>query len=125
MKTSIFKFSDPKLIEISFDINETFNKDNFEGFNIKNSVDKEINDNSTEGIVSLKLTIGERNSSYPFYIEICNRAIFKCDDSNMFDKLIDTNAPALLLSYLRPIVSLLTSQAGFPSFNLPFINFTE
>ena len=40
-----------------------------------------------------------------------------------FDKLSKVNAPALLLSYARPIISSVTNQAGMKPLNLPFVNF--
>lgn len=42
-----------------------------------------------------------------------------------FDNLLQINAPAMLLSYARPIVSLITVQAGMKPLNFPFLNFTK
>ena len=42
-----------------------------------------------------------------------------------FDSLLQINAPTFLLSYARPIVSLITVQAGMKPLNLPFLNFTK
>lgn len=46
------------------------------------------------------------------YVEI-SEAMLKC------------NAPALLLSYMRPIVANITNVSKFPVYNLPFVNFQE
>lgn len=125
MKESSFQFSDPRLIFLNFDLNKDFEKDMYEGFSINNEVSKHIVTEGKESLVVLTLTIGEKTNKSPFYINLKMSAKFKCEDSCMFDKLIDTNAPAMLLSYARPIVSLITSQGGFSPFNIPFINFVN
>lgn len=35
---------------------------------------------------------------------------------------LNVNAPALLLSYMRPIVANITSSSIFPAYHLPFVN---
>lgn len=125
MKESNFQFSDPRLIFLKFDINEDFEKDTYEGFSLNNDVTKLIISEGKEALVILTLLIGDQSNKSPFFIELKMGAKFKCGDSCTFDKLIDTNAPAMLLSYARPIVSLITSQSGFSAFNIPFINFVN
>ena len=125
MKESFFQFSDPQLVDISFHINENFDQDLFEGFSIESHVHRSNLKNNKEALVNLELKIGDETEHYPFNITIVMSGHFICNKENFMDKLIETNAPALLLSYARPIVSLITSQAGYPAFNLPFMNFTE
>lgn len=38
---------------------------------------------------------------------------------------LHTNAPALLLSYVRTYIEFNTTQAEFLTFNIPFMNFYE
>lgn len=125
MKESSFQFSDPRLIFLSFDVNNDFEKDTYEGFSLNNDVTKLVVSKGKEALVVLELSIGDQSNKSPFYVKLKMSAKFKCDDSCMFDKLVDTNAPAMLLSYARPIVSLITSQSGFSAFNIPFINFVN
>lgn len=125
MKESSFQFSEPRLIFLNFDLNKNFEKDAYEGFSLNNEVTKHIITEDKEALVILTLTIGEKSNKSPFYIELKTSAKFKCEDSCMFNKLIDTNAPAMLLSYARPIVSLITSQSGYNAFNIPFMNFVN
>lgn len=125
MKESAFQFSDPKLRSLQFTVNENFSKESYNGFVFSNNVSKAILEENKEAIVNLELKVGEKNERYPFYIQLEIYAKFKCDDETMFNKLIDTNAPAMLLSYARPIISLVTVQSGYPAFNLPFMNFTN
>ena len=46
-------------------------------------------------------------------------------DEQRRDSLLKQNAPALLVSYARPIIAMITNASRFPAFNIPFINFTE
>lgn len=125
MKESFFQFSDPQLTYIEFSINPNFNEEIFDGFALESHVTNSVLDENRETLVSLELLIGDTEESQPFNIKIVMSAHFICNKDGYLEKLSKTNAPALLLSYARPIVSLITSQAGYPSFNLPFINFTE
>ena len=50
----------------------------------------------------------EKNDDIPFYIKAIEGANFRWNDElddNMIDRLLNQNAPSLLLSYLRPIAS--------------------
>lgn len=38
---------------------------------------------------------------------------------------MNVNAPALLYSYIRPVIAEMTGNSMFPRYNLPFMNFTN
>ena len=129
MKESFFQFSNPELVDIKFTKNEDFSEQLFGGFNLDNDItisilDEELNN---EAMVSLTINIGEPSAQFPFCLSITMSANFRCDKSqtDKFKQLLETNAPALLLSYARPIVSIITSQSGFPTLNIPFMNFQD
>ena len=46
-------------------------------------------------------------------------------DDEMVDTLLRQNAPALLLSYARPIIASITNASKFPTYNIPFFDFSE
>ena len=46
-------------------------------------------------------------------------------EDDLISELLNINAPALLTGYMRPIISLITSSSRFPTFNLPFLDFTQ
>lgn len=46
-------------------------------------------------------------------------------DDEMAKKLLNINAPAALLSYIRPIIASMTGNSKYPALNIPFIDFTE
>ena len=58
----------------------------------------------------------EKNDDIPFYIKAIEGAKFRWNDElddNMIDRLLNQNAPSLLLSYLRPIVAQVTSASKY------------
>lgn len=46
-------------------------------------------------------------------------------DEEKVHKLLNQNAPSLLLSCLRPVISQLTAASPFGTVNIPFMNFTN
>lgn len=78
--------------------------------------------------MTLTLNVNKENAKAPFMIEISAASDFKWDDhveNDLADNMLHVNAPALLLGYMRPIVANITNSAGYPAYNVPFINFTE
>lgn len=125
--TSKFKFSNPVLIKLNFQINNDYAESSeFEPeieISIAHGIDK-VSEN--EAFVELDIEIGELSNQVPFYVSLSIGAKFKLDadiEGTDFDKLLKVNAPALLLSYARPIISSVTNQAGMKPLNLPFVNF--
>ena len=43
----------------------------------------------------------------------------------MINKLLNQNAPSLLLSYLRPVIAQVTMASPYGAYNIPFIDFTK
>ena len=131
MNKSNFQFSRPFLRELSFKENEAFKQNNdsrnivlrnFLSLNIKKDA------NESFALVELALEVKAVNEEEgPFHIKARIAAVFKWDPNmnQQIDKMLKINAPALLLSYLRPIVSQSTSYTMFPSYDIPFINFTD
>ena len=128
---SSFQFSNPTLIGLTYKINNGFTKK--EGSNINLEIHNEVSINQgpeeNSSIVVLKLTIGSDDNSSPFYICAEEGAAFRWEaekiDENLRDKLLKQNAPALLLSYLRPTIAMITAASPFQSYNIPFVDFTK
>lgn len=127
--TSKFKFTNPKLVRLNFQINNDYTENEDFKSEIDISISHDINKTSeNESIVELNIEIGELSNQFPFFINLVIGAKFKLDaviEGTDFDKLLEVNAPALLLSYARPIISSVTNQAGMEPLNLPFINFID
>lgn len=130
MKESFFKIKNQYTEEIIFKKNLSFtgniNDLDFE-FDFDNKIQKIENN---KAIVKFTLNIFKESKEYPFYISVTQTGIFEWDEQvNEYplsiDTLLNINAPALLLSYIRSIVSQATAFSGYPSFVIPLINFNK
>lgn len=128
MQKSEFRFSNPRLVHLNFQLNDSYQKpdgsDKQSALYIDTSINK-IQEN--EAVVELTVKLGEPVDSYPFFIELTMRAKFRLEheiEETNFENFLEVNAPALLLSYARPIISSITSNAGMKPVNLPFLNFS-
>ena len=126
---SAFQFSNPSLMKMEFCINEDFessqDKEVKIAVNMGFRIDRSKIDNSAK--VSLTLEIGKKDASDPFYVCATEMAEFRWTDSlnaEMVEKLLNQNAPSLLLGYLRPIISQITAASPYNAYNLPFIDFS-
>ena len=127
---SAFQFSNPSLTKMEFCINEEFessqDKEVKIAVNMGVQIDRSATDNNAR--VSLTLEIGKKDSSDPFYVCATEMAEFRWPDSlnlEMVEKLLNQNAPSLLLGYLRPIISQITAASPYNAYNFPFIDFSE
>ena len=63
-----------------------------------------------------------------FVAEVTMQAVFSWPEelpAEKADVLLNLNAPALLISYARPVLVQLTSASPLPTYNLPFLNMHE
>ena len=127
MKNSVLQFKNPQLTKLIFEINPNYVVNN-QQINIK----KEFKTNvihlqENEDIVEFTIVIGTNDNTSPFYIKATESAIFKFNGSDEIAKnnLLKCNAPAVLLGYLRPIISTITALSPYSAYNLPLIDFTE
>lgn len=79
-------------------------------------------------IVALTVDVGEESPNCLFFISVTMQASFRWDEktpSNMADQLLKSNAPALLLGYIRPYIAQITEASPINTVHIPFMNFTE
>lgn len=128
MKSSKFQFLNPYLEEVKFKINPEFNADDGE-IKMHNSFEVSIKkyENKNKANVELLLETNLDNEKAPFKLSIRVASDFKWEDldKKTVDSMLNQNAPALLLSYMRPIVANITNSSNFPAYNLPFVSFKE
>ena len=125
-KKSKFKFSNPVIKSSYFVVNEKFDKEKYSGLEIY--CEREIkNQDQQKAQMDLKITVGKRTDEDPFFIELVMSAWFQweSDLQASIDDLLKTNDVALLISYARPHIAYLTSNAGFKAYHLPYINVLE
>lgn len=127
MNKSKFQFSNPELEKIEFKVNELFDEQMYDGISMESDTEiKASVDN--KAYVALTLNIGNESVGQPFNILVRMSAEFFWDESvknEKAKKLLNINAPAVLLSYIRPIVSSMTIASRYPALNIPFIDFTQ
>ena len=130
MGPSQFQFSNPILLELQFYVNDTYNPEDTEiDIGVDISLSKErVSEN--EAVVELTLELGEHNEKAPFYIKAVEGAKFRWEDGafkkeSELERLLNINAPALLLSYMRPIISNITGMSQYPAYHIPFVNFNN
>ena len=80
-----------------------------------------------KAVVSLELKLFKKNvKDVPIWAKVKNQAEFEWDiDDKMAETLLETAAPAHLLSYIRPLISQLTTMSDLPALIIPLINFTK
>lgn len=130
MKSSKFQFVDPHLEEVNFIANPVFVSEADEGeIEMQNSFNIQVKRSKDENRANVELTLetNTENERAPFKLQIKVASDFKWEDldEKTVDSMLNLNAPALLLSYMRPIVANITNSSKFPTYNLPFINFKE
>ena len=130
MRSSKFQFLNPYLEEISFSANSNFDAEiDNNGFEMQNNFNIQIQKKENENRANVKLILETNleNEEAPFKLCIKVASDFKWEDldDKTVESMLNYNAPALLLGYMRPIVANITNSSNFPAYNLPFINFKE
>ena len=135
MKESNFQLiGKPKVTKMSYESNKKYIfKDELvlelnNNIQVIKSNDKEIH----ESIVVLNVGIftSKDISSVPFQINIEIEGRFKWDDKlegtpEILEIMLTQNAPAILYSYIRPIITLITVEGNMPPLVIPLVNFCE
>lgn len=130
MKPSKFQFLNPYLVEVYFVANPNFalGVDNGE-IEMQNDFNIQVKRSKNENRANVELTLetNTENEKAPFKLGIKVASDFKWEDldEKTVESMLNHNAPALLLGYMRPIVANITNSSNFPAYNLPFINFKE
>lgn len=118
-----------QLLSVEYGINEKFSAG--DSFEVKISPEVNVrvrkSKETKEAMVSLELKLFKKNSSeYPMWLKIKNQAEFRWDtDNGNVDVMLRTLCAAHLLSYMRPLVTQLTTMSDLPPLTLPLINFHE
>lgn len=129
MKESFFKLLNQSTEEIIFKKNSNYN-------NTGKSIDvefspevqiKKFEDNSAEVTLKFQIFSEEKFDKSPFFLSITEKGIFEWSEDHLdqIDDLLKTSAPAVLLSYIRSIISQATAFSGYPALIVPLINFAE
>ena len=130
MKESNFKFTNPIVEELVYNISEKYNSSVAPTVNNEFEVNVARSESINEAVVRLKIVIdaSQENTNSPFSVSLTIGAKFIWDnsyDEETVSSLLSINAPALLLGYARPIIASITNTCPCGSYNLPFYNFIQ
>lgn len=124
----------PRISKMLFEINKEFVfKDEVQlemdnNINIIKNSDKQKYDSIV--ILNIGIFTSKNLSDMPFRMNIEVEGHFIWDeklaeDTLQLDSLLKQNAPAILYSYLRPIITLITVEANMPPLVIPLMNFCK
>lgn len=128
MKKSFFQLTNQSIVNVEFIKNELFSNDDTSislEFNHEISI-KKLNKNEADVSLDFNIFDKEKIENYPFFVKVGIIGSFRWTDElkeEDIDNLLKTNAPAVLLSYIRSVISQLTAFSGYPSLIIPLINF--
>ncbi|WP_119327270.1 protein-export chaperone SecB [Companilactobacillus musae] len=126
------QFEDPTVLKFNFQVNDNFD---FEGeiddTDISTLVEMPSQselDFSDEIPVYLTVFINYENNNSPYKITTRIFSLFKV--SQILEpedalQILQTEGASILLSYLRPIVSMMTASSGFEAMTLPMLDFSD
>lgn len=129
MKKSMFQFKNPHIEKILFEINNDISCE--DDIPLSVNVQTFLSDKENIALVKLVLTVGELDNNSKklknsIYFNGCIVSEFKWESEiKNIENMLKVNGGAVLLSYLRPILSSLTMQAGIKPLHIPLIDFTE
>ena len=129
MQKSNFQFKTPLLTNVDFTLSDDYNSTET-SINLKSEFSAQVYKDLEEKTAyeRLDVILGDTTSGQPFYLKVTMEAEFTWEHDIAEDdlnKLLSQNAPSVLLSYARPIVANLTSSSPYPTYNIPFMNFTK
>jgi len=131
MKRSFIDFNKPIITELFYKSNDSFNPNNFEhnsNVDFKINFDTNVNRHESDPCAWVTLSLIIDDNSLPFTTKISMRTNVKWDEGSeedLVEQTLKINVPALLLSYIRPILSQITNYSPFNSIEIPFCDFTE
>ena len=86
----------------------------------------EKNEELQEAVVFLHIKINDKelNEKIPFYLEamITGSFVWKNESDEIINNFLEANAPSILLSFMRPVISNIITYAGYSPYLIPFLD---
>ena len=128
MKESFFRLKSQFTEEIIFKKNSDF-KDRKIKLKFSHKLEiKNIDETSSSVKLTFNIFTEEELEVSPFFISITQLGEFQYPsnlDKTDLENLLNINAPAVLLSYIRGLVSQITAFSGYPALIIPLMNFAK
>jgi preprotein translocase subunit SecB len=120
----------PKILKIDFEVNKKFDFKKVKSLKLDLDISHttKINKEQNEALVELDIIIFPKENESPFTCKTKTIAQFVWGEGTpeeTVEKLLKTNAPALILSFVRPIISQITTYSGQPTFVIPLLDLSK
>lgn len=123
----------PTVTKNIFMLNKKFDFQGEVSLEIDNNIKmQDSTDINMASIVTLNLKLFKDSDfeNVPFSLELEIEGTFGWDEEleelpNQLDMLLKENSPAILYSYLRPIITNISIEANLPPLVIPLMNFRE
>ena len=132
MTSKYLQFENPTVLKFDFQVNDDFDFENdFDAADIGTLVEmpsEEEIDWTDDIPVYLTIFINQENDNVPYTITARIMTLFQVSELLPHSdalQLLQTEGASLLWSYLRPMVSMMTSASGFPAMTLPVLDFSD
>lgn len=124
-KESKLKFTNPVLETLVFKENEEYqpsDEGQSNSINMQLSISKIDDDTRLE---KLKVAINEASVPYILEVQMSAKFLLKDVAEEYKKSFLRINAPSLLFSYIRPLVTSITRDSKYETVTLPFFDFTS
>jgi preprotein translocase subunit SecB len=122
---SKFRHSHPQITSFEYKICDDLQEGKID-FSIQ--YDKHIEKiDCNHAVISLTIEMKPIGSDGPFCIRCSGCIMFEwdMDDENVVNQILAQTAPSVLVSYMRPLISIFTHSSGLPAFELPLLDFSQ
>lgn len=126
------QFEDPTVLKFDFQVNDDYD---FENATDNSDINTVVEMPSAEEIdfdddipVYLTVFLNDDDDNAPYQITARIMTLFQVSESLSDDdalQLLQNEGASILLSYLRPMVAMMTSASGFPAMTLPMLDFSD
>lgn len=132
MELSNFELLDHRLISINFKANPDFSQaeDGMIQLSVQgeSKVAREQDKNSAQVYLTLSFYNDGRVENPPFMCTIEYAGTFawkETIDEGTLSQLFEVNCPAILTSFIRPLLFQITAMSGIPPISLPLLDFRK
>jgi preprotein translocase subunit SecB len=127
MNTSDFQLDSQRIISTDFSLNKEFSIPPNLNVDLEGKTEvKNLSENTATVVFSLSIYNNKPLEEVPFQIKVVSEGKFSWNstiEKDLLNNYLNFNAPSILLSYIRSVVSMITSYAGLSNFMIPLINF--
>lgn len=126
------QFANPTVLKFNFQVNDNFDYETGgtdTDINTIVEIPKQSEINYNDDIpVYLSVFINQDNDNAPYTIDAKILTLFRVDDALTRAEtplILQSEGASILLSYLRPMIAMMTAASGFQTMTLPMLDFSH